>query len=67
MIPSHTNTLKAVSLFINTADDSDEVPDVSKEQPTYGSYKISSEEWHLLSLIQKVLKVRNSFYHVSHY
>jgi hypothetical protein len=43
--------------FLNNADDSDEVPNVDKNQPKYSSYKFTEAEWELLALIEKVLKV----------
>ncbi|CAL1714259.1 unnamed protein product [Somion occarium] len=47
---------KAVIAFINQADDSDEVPNVEKNQPKYISYRLSSEEWKFIELIHEVLK-----------
>src|SRR5882762_11826472 len=47
-----------MKLFISTADESDDVPKVDKDQPTYGSYKLSKDEWELLMLIHQVLVVR---------
>jgi|SRR5882762_1565477 hypothetical protein len=47
-----------MKLFISTADESDDVPKVDKDQPTYGSYKLSEDEWELLMLIHQVLVVR---------
>ena len=49
---------KAVKLFLNTADDSNEVPKVAKGQKPYASYKLSSRQWELVALIRDVLKVR---------
>jgi hypothetical protein len=43
--------------FLNNADDSDEVPNVDKNQPKYSSYKFTEAKWELLALIEKVLKV----------
>ena len=39
------------------ADESDDVLKVDKDWPIYSSYKLSEEEWELLSLIQQVLAV----------
>ena len=47
-----------MKLFISTADESDDVLKVDKDQPTYSSYKLSEDEWELLTLIQQVLAVR---------
>jgi hypothetical protein len=46
---------KAVKTFLNTADDSEDVPKVEKGQPKYEKYKLSEEEWGLLTLIHEVL------------
>ncbi|KAG1869099.1 ribonuclease H-like domain-containing protein [Suillus tomentosus] len=46
---------KAVKLFTSTADDSDDVPNVDKGQPTYSSYRLDDCEWELLGLIKEVL------------
>ncbi|KAG0695466.1 hypothetical protein DFH29DRAFT_1005444 [Suillus ampliporus] len=46
---------KAVKTFINTADDSDDVPNVDKHQQKYASYRVSETEWDLLAMILKVL------------
>ncbi|KAG2123483.1 hypothetical protein DEU56DRAFT_49781 [Suillus clintonianus] len=46
---------KAVKIFINTADDSDDVPNVDKNQRKYASYRVSDTEWDLLTMIRKVL------------
>ncbi|OJA08609.1 hypothetical protein AZE42_09793 [Rhizopogon vesiculosus] len=47
---------KAIRMFMNTADDSEDVPKVEKGQPKYESYKLSEREWTLLDLIHKVLE-----------
>ena len=44
-------------MFMNTADDSEDVPKVEKGQPKYESYKLSEGEWTLLDLIHEVLEV----------
>lgn len=49
--------LKAITLFLSTADESDEVPNVDKDQPRYDSYKFTSEEWELMTKIKKVMNV----------
>ncbi|KAG1724900.1 uncharacterized protein EDB91DRAFT_1255039 [Suillus paluster] len=46
---------KAVKIFINTTDDSDDVPNVDKHQRKYASYHVSETEWDLLAMIRKVL------------
>jgi hypothetical protein len=48
---------QAVKLFTSTADDSDDVPNVDKGQPTYSSYRLDDCEWELLGLIKEVLAV----------
>ncbi|KAG1811956.1 hypothetical protein EV424DRAFT_1349513 [Suillus variegatus] len=40
---------KAIKMFINTADDSDDVPNVDKNQQKYASYHVSDTEWDLLT------------------
>ena len=52
--------LQAVKTFINTDDDSEDVPNVNKDQPKYGSYRLSETEWELLILIEKVLAVHGA-------
>ncbi|KAG1818336.1 hypothetical protein EV424DRAFT_1556667 [Suillus variegatus] len=53
---THLLVLKmAVKTFLNTADDSEDVPKVNKGQPKYEKYKPSEEEWKLLTLIHEVL------------
>lgn len=42
---------------MNLADDSREVPNVEKNQATYGSYKLSEAEWTLVNLIHEALNV----------
>jgi hypothetical protein len=51
------NVSQAVSEFVNLADDSDEVPNVEKNQPLYASYRVTSEEWRILGLVHRVLEV----------
>lgn len=46
--------------FINNADDSDQVPNVDKDQQKYSSYRFSDTEWGWLERILKVLRVRIS-------
>ncbi|GJE88702.1 hAT transposon family protein [Phanerochaete sordida] len=46
---------KAITAFINQADDSDEVPNVERGQPKWSSYRLEPEEWDLMKLIYKVL------------
>ncbi|KAG2065553.1 hypothetical protein BDR04DRAFT_1161279 [Suillus decipiens] len=48
---------KAINIFINTADNSDNVLNVVKNQQKYVSYCVSDTEWDLLTMIQKVLAV----------
>ena len=50
---------QAIQDFVNRADDSSEVPDVQRGQPTYLSYKLTTEEWKSVDLIHQVLKVRS--------
>ncbi|KAG1839806.1 hypothetical protein DFJ58DRAFT_845565 [Suillus subalutaceus] len=45
---------KAVIKFTNNADDSDEVPNINKNQQNYSSYKFSEDKWKLLNLIKKI-------------
>lgn len=40
---------QAIKMFINTADDSDDVPNVDKNQQKYASYHVSDTEWDLLT------------------
>ncbi|KAG1850741.1 hypothetical protein C8R48DRAFT_778089 [Suillus tomentosus] len=51
---------KAVIKFANNTDDSDEVPNVDKNQPIYSSYKFSEDKWKLLTLVHKFLNVEAS-------
>ncbi|KAL5476481.1 hypothetical protein ACEPAI_3338 [Sanghuangporus weigelae] len=55
---------KPVNYFISTADDSPDVPQVSRGQPRYDSFKFSELEWTLLGRILAVLKVANSIQQV---
>jgi hypothetical protein len=43
--------------FVNTADDSDEVPNVEAGTTKYAEFKLSAEDWHLSELIFEVLTV----------
>jgi hypothetical protein len=47
-------------MFINPADNSEDIPNVDKDQPKYGSYRLSKTEWESLILIEKVLAVRGT-------
>lgn len=58
-IVAYISFFQAVKMFVNNADDSDDVPNVDKNQPKYASYRISETEWDLLTMIQKVLAVRH--------
>ena len=49
--------LEAITLFLSTADESDEVPSVDKDQPQYDSYKFTLEEWELMTKIKKVMNI----------
>ena len=41
--------------FLNTADDTDKVPNAAANQPLYRSYKHSAREWTLLQLVLNVI------------
>jgi hypothetical protein len=49
--------IQAIILFTSTADDSEEVPKVSRDQPTYRSYHLVSQEWTMIECVRKVLHV----------
>jgi hypothetical protein len=53
----HIQLFQAVKIFINTADDSDDVPNIDKHQQKYASYCVSETELDLLAMIQKVSAV----------
>ena len=50
-----------VTLFLSTADESDEVSNVDKDQPQYDLYKFTLEEWELMTKIKKVMNVSSSY------
>ncbi|GBE77502.1 hypothetical protein SCP_0103770 [Sparassis crispa] len=47
--------IKAVISFVSLADDSDEVPNVDKDQRGYSYYRLLSEDWNHVQLITEVL------------
>ena len=56
-ITAHSLLFQAVKAFTNTADDTDNVPSVNKNQANYVSYRIAESEWDLLVMIQMVLAI----------